>query len=399
MKNTIISIVCTVLLIIGIIVEIVVGVKMFKNERTEETEQLIQYAMERGKSNISVKELFNFPDAPAPSRKGDVISIGANRFRIDGTMTDDSNTSMGYIYYATLDTQEPRLLTYKDVDSNVTEFHVALNSYLSGLPDDLVKFIPVATRSENLTYYQQNYVEGVIPVIYDDASEQYYMFLDCGSFYYIIYAKDTFCLTDARLTVHYSDAADDHLRSHEFNTYEVGAVTNTRNQLSDGSYDGDPIKKGSASSTADTYTSKDDDDVRNMLVAYSKYDWLSDGTSNDTRMLIDITSAEAKKSEWVLTETQYAYNINGLTLNGMYAKRTPSLFTVEGDLTNTIDAERPWVMVIKFMDRNGGLLGLKVLDNRNIRLAAKGTTRFSCDLGSSEGIDIDTIYAIQFEVR
>lgn len=399
MKNTIISIIIMIALTAGIVGEIVIGVDMFKNKNIKDTQDLINYASVQGKANISIAPLFNFPDAPEPNSDGDVVAIDNNRFKINGTVTDTSNTTLGYIYYATLDNQESRLLTYQNKTSNLIEFKTALDSYLSGLPDDLVDMLPVSTQAENLTYYQQNHINGVIPIIYDDGSKEYYMFLNCGTSYYVLHAPDVFYVTDEKLTVHYPSPKEDPMRSHEFSTWEVGAIANTREQLTNGEFSGTPVSKGNATSSSDTYTSADDEDIRDMLVAYGRYNWKEDGTSTETRMKVDIVSTEAKASQWVLTETAYTYSTAGLTINGLYAKRTPTSFSIEGDIKNNIDASRPWVMCIKFMNREGGLLGLKVLDNRNMRLGASETSRFSCNLGSAEGVDLDSIYAIQFEVR
>ena len=59
---------------------------------------------------------------------------------------------------------------------------------------------------------------------YDEGSEQYFMYLDCGTTYYLLQCDEPFIVSDAKVTMHYNSAGDDPMTAHAWSTYEAGAI-------------------------------------------------------------------------------------------------------------------------------------------------------------------------------
>lgn len=398
--NKIVQIVITILLLIGIFGEGFFACKFIANQYSTQTLASIQNARTLARANISIVDLFAYPEAPVPDEAGDIIQIDKLRVKINGNLTDSSNSEQGYYFYSTLEEKTSHVFTVIKKESEVLALQTAMASYFQDDATALVNLLPVDTIPENLTYYQQTHIEGTIPVIYDNASEAYYMFVDCTDKYYILHCKDPFVITKEKLTSKFPNAGTDPLITHKYNTYEVDAINNTRYALTDGEYDGPMVETGTVKTVAETYTDDTDNKIRSTLVSYGDYIWNADGTSDGTSALIDLTSSNAKASQWVLTETSYTFTNNGLTLNGLSAKRSSTEFDVTGKITNTLDSIRPYVIVIKYMDADNNLLGIQIYDGRSNKLDAKGMDDFTFTLESTnnQSIDITKITSVQFEI-
>ena len=414
-KELIIDIILCIVLAAVIIFEIMFGVNTLKAKWLTDTSKIIDGSKNYGSSIGLVETAFSWPDAPEPDVSGDVVAIDENRFKIHGTTSADTEIQANYVYYADLEDSSSKYVRYEEVlDTNKLDaFHNALVRYFSGDNGAFVDLLPVNTTDDSIIAYQQNFTDGAIPVMYDSMSENYFMFLDCGTSYYRLQCEDPFVVTDAKVTVHYASAADDPLLSHAWSTYEAGAIDNTRQSLMDGAgnkaYDSENKYTDANGNTytgtsnikpsSTTYLSEADDQARALLVSYGNKIFNEQGLSDDGSGAIDISSIEALKSQWLLTETQYSYTDNGITINGLSGSRSSTSFEISGNATNALSSSRPWVLCIKFMGDGGKLLGVKVIDNRSNPIPAKGVSYFTMSLTPEEGIQFADIVALQFAVH
>ena len=418
-KETVIDIICCVVLSVIIIIECVVGFNLLKNKWSADTSAIIKSSSSYGQSIGLIETVFSWPEMEEPDINGDVVSIDVNRFRINGVVTDNGRDQQGYIYYSDLETSESNYLQYVEIvdAEKIAMVTDAVNNYFTGVADALLPLLNVTIESANVVAYQQNFVGGAIPIFYDTASEKYYMVLNCVSSYYVISCSEPFVLTDAKVSVHYADIKDDPLTEHSWSTYEAGAIDNTRQKLLNDeqsleSYTQANVGESYIDSAGNQYTQQTsvednsalylttaDDDARALLVSYGNYKYNKDGSAINGSTVIDVTSAAAKASEWKLTQTQYSFTDYGITINGLSGKRNSSEFEVSGNATNTIDASRPWVLCVKFLGEDDALLGVKVIDNRSTPIPAKGASYFTVHLDSSDDIAFSDIVAIQFAVH
>ena len=409
-KEIIIDSLLSLLFAVMIVVELVVGVNMFEKKRIADTTLIIEKSMKRGTSIGLIEEKFSWETAPEPDISGDVIQIDSNRFRINGTLTDDSNKQEGYTYYSSLESKESEYIRHEVVvdPAQIEEIRKASEEYFNGTVDAFINVMSSATEIENITPYQQDFKGGVIPIFYDKEIDKYIMYLDCVTSVYVLKCKDPFVVTDAKISVKYPDAKHDPLREHAWSTYEAGAIDNTRQQLLDseaptGNYTQSGLQdvlnysyKDSVASNAGMYISEADEDKRSLMISYGTKKFDESGKSTDGSLVIDTTSTIAMSSEWKLTQTQYSYTYEGITINGLSGRRNNNIFEISGNATNMLSHSRPWVLCIKFMGENNKLLGLKVIDYRSAPIPANGTSFFEASISSSEDINITDIVALQF---
>ena len=416
-KEMVIDIIICILLSIVIIMEIIFGVNIVKDKWTSDTSKIINGALNYGNSIGLVDTVFNWPEAPKPEAAGDIVQIDENRFKINGATSAAMDIQPNYVYYSDLVDQSSQFLKYEEIlDSNkVSAFQEALANYFSGDASAFLDLLPVNTKAEALEAYQQNFIEGAIPFLYDSVTENYFMFLDCGTSYYVLQCYEPFEVSDAKVTVRYPSVVDDPLMFHAWSTYEAGAIDNTRQQLMNGtlnSYTEANVGESYIDSVGNEYTSNStvqpntalyvsdaDNQARALLVSYSNKEFDTEGKTADGSATIDINSAEAMRSLWMLTATQYSYTSNGITINGLTGSRSASTFEISGNATNTVASSRPWVLCIKFMGENNKLLGVRVIDNRSNPIPAEGVSYFNISLDTSDNIAFADIVGIQFAVH
>lgn len=410
-KKTILGVITTIILVAVIALEFVIGVRIFKSREAFKTGELINIAVNMGKPNTTVEQFTVYEEAPTPSSDGDVIVVEGIRLRINGTTDGKTDDTSQYLTFSDIETKLPIQLSHVKHTERMLELTDAINSYFASPANiaPLCNMLPVNTRSDNLTFYQQSLVDQNVPVIYDQGSDCYYMYYLQEDCYYVFSCKKPFMISKDKVTVHYSDPADDPLRSHTYSDYEIGAIANTRAQLgkdggvSDNNWEVS-LNKGAVKSPTESYTSEDDNKIRSMMVSYANYDWRGDGTAPNTTMIVDITSNAAKNSEWVLVKgkTDYAYSSNGLQLTGLTGSRNSAegTFHLTGNVSNTLDSQRPFVIVLKFLDSSGQLLGVRPLDFRQSPIAANGSTSFNINITEAkDNIQVDQIASIMFEMH
>ena len=143
--------------------------------------------------------------------------------------------------------------------------------------------------------------------------------------------------------------------------------------------------------------------ARDSIVSYANCVWNADGTSSNSSLKIDLTSTSAKASEWVLKSehTSYTYTDSGLNLTGLNGMRdsTAGLFELSGKIQNLENYSRPYALAIMFMDSNGQLLGVKVVDGRTNPIEANGVGEFSVRISKTvDKINVSDIYSVMFSM-
>lgn len=341
----------------------------------------------------------NTPEIIYDNNKGDVVKFNGYKFRISGNLLSTETVSQGYTDYMAFDGNRHSItsqLCYGNED-----LLEAIDEYIQGNYEPIKSYLPVSVIDENLTYYLQDTPDGVIAEVHDEGSQKWFMFVPMTDVYMLLTADDMIMMSRAAETVIFGDPSEDIMDTHTYNMYEVNAVENTRNMLTDGSYTPSDEEDMSTevSGTSATYTSAADNETRKQMLNMGNYTWKPDGTSEDTNMVVDLTSTTAKASEWVLTTSSpYAFADNALRLHSLKVVRNAESFTVTGKLTNQLAAERPYVVIIKFLNSDSELLGLRVIDKRNEKIPANDVADWSYVLNADSGISTGDINALQFEI-
>ena len=406
-KKLITQIITTVCLIAVIAAELFIGVRMVKQRSSYKTDSLISLAKTMGTPNTTIENNTWYEEVPEPEN-GDVIKIGDVRIKLSGEADDTSSNTSQYIIYADLETRNPIQFSYMEHTERFDLLSMAIANYFDNpaSTEGITKLLPVNVMPENLTFYQQSLSDQNIPVVYDNASDCYYMFYPGKDSYYVFSSKKPFKITTDKVTVHYKDPNDDPLRSHTYSAYEVNAVENTLNAMDDedkAGYDGTVLSNTTPQDVANNYTTEAASNTRNTIVSYAGKKWNKDGTSVDGNYMIDLTSNDAKASEWVLKSehTSYSYTTDGLNLTGLQGKRDSAagVFELSGKIQNLDKASRPYALAVIFVDGTGQLLGVKVVDNRTNPIEANGVSEFSVTANTTaDGFDVADISSVMFKL-
>lgn len=333
------------------------------------------------------------------SHEGDVVTVQGYNFRVPGNLFEVPPASARNFNYCSSNDGLTKSVNYNQ-SSNIDNLLTDLEDYFNGDVEAIQTYIPVNTQSENLTCYRQDTNDGSLAIVYNNANSHYYMFVPLTEVYLCIDSEEMLYFTTDTRTVIFGDPAKDPMTYHTYSMYETTAMQNTINQLTDGEYDVDlsqlPTEVDAGSTT---YTSEADNETRRQMLQYSSFDWNEDGTSSGTSMVIDTTSETAKASEWILTSSSaYSFTNNSIKLHSLRAARNTETFSVEGKVTNQLSYERPYVLVIKFLNSEHGLLGVGVVDKRSEPIEPSNVADWEYVLSSDSGIDLQAITALQFEV-
>ena len=129
-KNTIKQVAITVLLIIVIIAEMVVGVNLFRKREAYKTGQLIDIAKKLGAPNTTVTNITWYDEVPAPE-SGDVIKIDDIKIKLSGIADDSSSKASQYIIYTDEETKSPLQFSYNLYTGQVDKLLNAIASYFA----------------------------------------------------------------------------------------------------------------------------------------------------------------------------------------------------------------------------------------------------------------------------
>lgn len=407
LKKTVGGIILAVVLTIVIVFEFKAGFDMVHNRQMSEINTFIQSASEYGKASVSIDEVAVYDEIPAVSETGYVVAVPTYDFRIklNGELSDDSNEETGVYNYVSNETHTQQALYVSKVEADVTGFRNALKSFWFGDTTALPAYAFSGSVPEDVQFFQCTYRGGNVPVLYSESQSSYVMLISCeGEYFLQLTSAEQFALTDDLVTVAFGDPMANPQSFHTYSKYEEQATTNTLRELKEKEENGDsgeatPYTTSEVPGTSTTYTSKADDTKREQMSSMSKFAWKKDGTSKDTDLKVDITSEEANKSKWVLTETTYSYEANGLKLYALSGSRSAETFSIEGTIQNMLNAERPYVLIIKYLDTNNELLGISVVDKRTAPLKPEGVDKFSMSVvPAKDKIDIQRIASMMFEV-
>lgn len=407
MSSTVPQIVLMVVLIAVIILEIRGGFKMLYNREMEAVQVFNSIASTAGKARVSIDTVTTYEEIPFTYNQGDVISVFTSdntdpiKIQLSGELTDDSYKDYGYYYYSDPDKASATITVM--TDDITDEVKKAVHDFWYGDTTDMYKTMTKGGVTSNvLDYYQCSFVTGNAPVMYDENAKLYYMLVVNDTKYSVLQAPNPFILSDEKVTVHFGDPSIDAPLEHTYSDYETLAAENTIRNLLDKNSEDEDVQidnpyKTEETATSGSYTSDTDDKRRAQMVKLGEYTWDPNGISTETTMTVDITSQEALQSQWLLTATTYTYENAGIKISGLTANRSSSAFKISGNVNNTLSTERPYVMVLKFIDSQGKLVGIKVLDYRTEKLAPEGVAAFSATIPASD-MAIANIASVMFDI-
>lgn len=402
------SVLTTLLLCVIIFFEFKIGFDMIAKKQLADADIIISSAEKYGKSHVTIDEIYEYEEIEYPVDNGDVVSITDYNIhvRVNGTVTDDSYADYGHITYASANQGNvPQKLNIEVRTTNTEEWRNAILDYFEGNETAILDYSGIAYKVDNCKFYQESAKTGRIASLFNGGTSLYYMFYDATDSIVILSSTEPFAVTTDKVTVHYGNPKANPMTYHTYSNYEVLAAANTRRELLDGDKDEDsksPYQTDKVTGTSETYTSTSDNNKRRQMVSYNSYKWNKDGTSDNTTLTLDISSAAAIASQWVLTAETYNYENAGLKLYGLGGSRSNSELIISGTISNSIDAERPYVIVLKYLNQNNELLGITVLDYRAAPLGSVTSTKAAATFSAitkSVDMDIASVYAVQFEIH
>ena len=401
--NTILGILLSIVLTFVTYFEFKIGFDMLGKKQQETANSIIEYASNFGKNSASVEELYVYEEAPLPAEDGEVFEIDGYKLKVklNGKITGEGFDYYGNLAYSSATNSLANSVNLYKSKENVTEFKKAYNDYWRGSYSNLLEFMGAAYVEDNITFYQQTYKDGNIPIVYNAGNTLYYMFIDTEDSIIVLSAPEPIAVTDEKVTVHYGDPQANPMLSHTYSDYETLAAENTIRELQEKEQEEkeNPYTSGDVVGTSATYTSTSDNNKRKQLASYANYVWDEEGKCSETQLSIDLTSDKAIKSQWKISNSAYSYDDSGLIISTLHVTRSASSFTIKGNVTNKIDAERPYVVVLKFLNSESKLLAVRVVDNRTKPLTPLGTGSFEVSLDSEKDkIDTSNITIMQFEV-
>lgn len=411
--NTILGILLSMFLIFLLCLEFKVFFNMLgkyqKSAIQRMAEMTTNAATERGRDKV--KTVYTWPTAPDVDDNMNVIKLHDTdeNVRVNGILsTFDPDYSNSYTY-THVDEQTPNKVYITEKPGYEDLYAEAYAAFVSGDATSMASLVDY-NITDTSVIYQQNYAEGAVPVIWDEEIKQFYIiYTKNDGTVFVVNCNEPCELTKDIATVNYGDATKNPQLSHTYSDYELWAANNTLEELKDSNKksDGDDKDKDIKESytnndngAANNYVSNIDNDKRKQMADYATLSWKEDGTSTtNADVKLDITGSEAKKSQWTLTSTTYSYTYAGLTLSKMSAKRNSTMFSLTCNVNNNVDAERPYVVIVKYLDKDGHLIGVKVVDKRATPLASKGVDTVSVDINNIEDkCAIENITAVQFDI-
>ncbi len=409
LKKTVGGIVLAVLLCIVIFFEFRTGFNMVHNRQMAEINEFVTYASDYGKASVSIDEISVYDEVPEIDDEGHVIALKEFdiKVKLNGEVTDSEDSDMGTYTYMSATNHSSEVFTVERIETDVTDCRNAVKHFWYGNTDEVAEVAFNDGVPEDVQFYQCTYRGGNTAVVYSESERLYKMIvIGEGEFYLLLSAPDPFVLTYESVTSNFDDPTANPQNYHTYSKYEEWATAATLLELKEREKEGNnsqdptnPYKSSEVAGTSATYTSKADDAKREQMSKLGNVKWKKDGTSDDSDTHIDITSEQAQKSKWTLTETTYSYESSGLKIYALSGSRSAESFSVEGTIQNTLNAERPYVVMVKYLDSNNELLGVSVIDRRSSPLKPEGVDKFSVSVTPAhDKIDIQRITAVMFEV-
>ena len=409
--KTVLGVLLSIVLVFVIIFEVKFFFTTYERASYRKINEMSGMASQIGKEHVTLDTLYTWPTAPQPAKELDVLKIpeADTNVRVSGILTSTEADYSGIYSYIPEGEQTAHRLTVTNKQGMYDSFSTAYASYLKGDANGIADFVGY-TLSDTSVVYQQNYADNVLPVIYDESIAQFYLVYpnNDDETVFVINTDLPVEVTKDIATVHYGDPTRDPMLSHTYSDYEIWAANNTLEQMKEGkdknkTNKDEDVKESYGNSDSEgsgTFTSSIDNKKRETLASYANLTFGEDGvckTNSDIKL--DITGTEAKNSQWTITSTSYSYTYAGLSISSLHAKRDSKLFTLTCNINNNMDAIRPYVVVVKYLNSENKLVGVKVIDKRTDPLASKGVGTITADIYAIEDkCPIETITAVQFDI-
>ena len=233
MKNIILNVAVTAVLIIVIIFELNVTVNLHSKHMVKKTNDIYEAAKAAVASDLKIDKVSPVQEMIPPISNGDVIEASGLRVKLNGFALEYSQGDSISVRYEDQYSDVHTFFCDKG-DQPFNEFIQAYDRYFNGDQSMLAKFLPDEYEDDKLDYMKQTTVLGIIPVIQDSASSVYYMFVPGNSDYTVLHCDQQFTLTDSMITSTFDEASDDPMVHHVFSDREIEAIINTRNELTAG---------------------------------------------------------------------------------------------------------------------------------------------------------------------
>lgn len=335
---------------------------------------------------------------------GDVVKLYDLCYKVNGIVTEVYTPSYGYATYHCVNDEsgEDEAVTIEATTSDciTLELNDAIVAYQHGEPDQLLQYIN--TKSEQLTYFGYESFDGYVPIIQDIDNDLYIMVVPMeNNSYIIVTSKYDVRLVDEPMTTVYADPSTHAMTDYTYSTYEISAINNTKSAILGDTFLPEVTESIDTSTEVESgkYTSMPDQYIREAMLKYETYKWEKDGTTKDSADILDISSAATLASQWTLSESSsYSWVNCGLKLSGLSGVKSNNGFAIKGTVTNMLYNDRPWILVIKYIDGSGNLLGVRCVDRTTDTIAPFEDTAFTYTLPADKEIDINAIKAVQFEI-
>lgn len=397
---------------------------ILKDKMLSDVTELSQISRDAGTASVSIRAVTTYPEIEGTAPFGSVIPLYGYgvKVQLDGRSSENTSEATNTYKYTEAESQSEHMFTVEAFEEKRSDFITAVDDYFHDSPYGIFDTYGITYDPTTLELYQQTTTKGKVPMVYNQATLTYYMFIPTDDNFLVATASDPFLITDSLTTSVFGDPSEDPMTKHTYSEYEKLAAENTIRKLmeeaTNGSDEDDTIvinnpyaddydgngsatSSGSTSSgetgSADAYTSPSDNNLRAQLASYANYDWKKDGTADGTTLKISTTSQAAKDSQWSFTETTYSFSYAGLRIQNMSGQRKSTSFTIEAEITNELKTPRPFVVVVKYINDAGDLLGVDVIDSRSEPLDGESFRKISSTVSSAE-VAISEATAVQFEV-
>ena len=412
MRNPVVQMVLGILLSVALCISLFFEVRAIFNtvytKHYTDLDKISQLSMSQAREAVHIDAIANYDEVSGVSEDGDVLKLIGfkSRIRINGTITDTTDTN-GYYTYTSFADSQVHNLTVEEKFDKVAEFYNALEDYWHNESQNLLTALNVENiESAELEFFQSTCAGMRVPVIHSSTTENWYMFVpvDDQDSYVFVTCHDPIVLTSKQATAHFGDPSVNYQDKHTYSLYEEWATTATIKELM--SEEGARTKKGLKENEyvdkdKTAVTADNGDDLRQLREEKAKIGTLkfnSSGKSEDGTKL-DISSNDAKKSQWELSSDTFYYTANGLAIYTLSAKRSKEVFKLSGTIENKTSGKHPYVIIVKYLDEKGKLLGVKAIDKRKAPLKAGESTEFGVDVAPAhDGIQISNITSVMFEL-
>lgn len=329
--------------------------------------------------------------AEVASVDGDVCTVWKTNYNLYGEITDTESADLGRITYA-VDEAEYTLNVSKEYSDKDIQM---INANAPTEPIPYIELLGVAALPENVKFH----VYGENVLMYNTTDSNYYTIVPAtGGEFFLAVSQKPFLVTTEPATFKFKTADVDPLTEHKYSMYETTAIEATKNALTEKGQTGSSTVQPTTPTTS-LYTNAESNTRRADMVSLANQTFDSSGHSTTTDKTVDFTSTSVMRSRWILeNQTAYSFEFSELKISGLSATRAVdgSNFTVFGTIQNVSKETRPYVILIEYLDKEGGLLGISCVDKRSDQLKSGDSVQFQSAINSQSNVKIKEIHSLQF---